>query len=158
MASIPKNNSAPSTPPAESSTVFSANRRNEPSQITHRFPRRGFIIGFHLTFDFMHIPGLLGMPRRIYTYEPGRGWDIWNLVATIGVFFQAAGVVVFVANLVWSYFRGRAAGSDPWDAWTLEWSTPSPPPAYNFAVIPTVKSRRPLWDLKHPADPDWKYE
>jgi cytochrome c oxidase subunit 1 len=117
-----------------------------------------FLIGFHLTFDFMHIPGLLGMPRRIYTYEPGRGWDVWNLIVTIGVFFQALGTVVFVANLVWSYFKGKPAGSDPWDAWTLEWSTPSPPPAYNFSVIPTVKSRRPLWDLKHPGDPDWKYE
>ena len=117
-----------------------------------------FLIGFHLTFDFMHIPGLLGMPRRIYNYVAGRGWDVWNLIVTIGVFFQALGTVVFVVNLVWSYFKGATAGSDPWDAWTLEWSTPSPPPAYNFAVIPTVKSRRPLWDLKHPADPDWKYE
>ena len=117
-----------------------------------------FLIGFHLTFDFMHIPGLLGMPRRIYTYEPGRGWDIWNLIVTIGVFFQAAGVLVFVCNLLWSYFRGEAAGSDPWDAWTLEWSTTSPPPAYNFATIPEVRSRRPLWDLKHPEDPDWQYE
>ena len=117
-----------------------------------------FLIGFHLTFDFMHIPGLLGMPRRIYTYEPGRGWDVWNLIVTVGVVFQALGTVVFVVNLVWSYFKGATAGSDPWDAWTLEWSTPSPPPAYNFAVIPTIKSRRPLWDLKHPADPDWKYE
>ncbi len=117
-----------------------------------------FIIGFHLTFDFMHIPGLLGMPRRIYTYEPGRGWDIWNFIVTIGVFFQAAGVLVFLANLIWSYFRGAIAGSDPWDAWTLEWSTASPPPEYNFATIPEVKSRRPLWDLKHPEDPDWQYE
>ena len=117
-----------------------------------------FVIGFHLTFDFMHIPGILGMPRRIYTYEPGRGWDIWNLIVTVGVFFQAAGLVVFLANLFRSYFRGRVAGSDPWDAWTLEWSTASPPPTYNFAVIPEVKSRRPLWDLKHPEDPDWHYE
>jgi len=117
-----------------------------------------FLIGFHLTFDFMHIPGLLGMPRRIYTYEPGRGWDIWNLIVTIGVFFQALGTLVFVANLLWSYFKGKAAGNDPWDAWTLEWSTNSPPPAYNFATIPAIKSRRPLWDLKHPDDPDWKYE
>src|SRR6202041_1163044 len=61
-----------------------------------------FIIGFHLTFDFMHVPGMLGMPRRIYTYEPGRGWDTWNLLVTIGVFFQAAGVLIFVANLLWS--------------------------------------------------------
>ncbi len=117
-----------------------------------------FLIGFHLTFDFMHIPGLLGMPRRIYTYEPGRGWDTLNLIVTIGVFFQAAAIVVFVANLLWSYFRGETAGSDPWDAWTLEWSTSSPPPVYNFAVIPEVRSRRPLWDRKHPEDPDWKYE
>jgi len=117
-----------------------------------------FFIGFHLTFDFMHIPGMLGMPRRIYTYEPGRGWDVWNLIVTIGVFFQALGTVIFVTNLLWSYFNGKAAGSDPWDAWTLEWSTLSPPPAYNFASIPVVKSRRPLWDLKHPNDPDWKYE
>jgi len=117
-----------------------------------------FIIGFHLTFDFMHIPGLLGMPRRIYTYEPGRGWDTWNFIVTVGVFFQAAGILVFLGNLAWSYLRGTAAGSDPWDGWTLEWSTNSPPPAYNFASIPVVKSRRPLWDLKHPADPDWNYE
>jgi cytochrome c oxidase subunit 1 len=117
-----------------------------------------FLIGFHLTFDFMHVPGLLGMPRRIYTYEPGRGWDIWNLIVTIGVIFQGLGTLIFIANLLWSYFRGKPAGSDPWDAWTLEWSTTSPPPAYNFAAIPEIKSRRPLWDLKHPADPDWKYE
>ena len=117
-----------------------------------------FVIGFHLTFDFMHVPGLLGMPRRIYTYEPGRGWDTWNFIVTIGVFFQAAGVLAFVANMIRSYFRGRRAGSDPWDAWTLEWSTTSPPPEYNYASIPVVKSRRPLWDLKHPEDPDWKYE
>ena len=117
-----------------------------------------FLLGFHLTFDFMHIPGLLGMPRRIYTYEPGRGWDTWNFIVTIGVFFQAFGIVVFVANLMWSYFMGRAAGSDPWDAWTLEWSTTSPPPPYNFVSVPEIKSRRPLWDLKHPDDPDWKYE
>jgi cytochrome c oxidase subunit I len=117
-----------------------------------------FLIGFHLTFDFMHIPGLLGMPRRIYTYEPGRGWDIWNLIVSIGVIFQAAGVAVWVFNVVWSYIKPKVAGNDPWDAWTLEWSTPSPPPVYNFATLPVVRSRRPLWDLKHPEDPDWKYE
>jgi cytochrome c oxidase subunit 1 len=117
-----------------------------------------FLIGFHLTFDFMHIPGLLGMPRRIYTYEPGRGWDIWNLIITVGVFFQAAGILVFVCNLLWSRIRGPVCTSDPWDAWTLEWSTNSPPPEYNFAAIPVVRSRRPLWDIKHPEDPDWKYE
>jgi len=117
-----------------------------------------FVIGFHLCFDLMHIPGMLGMPRRIYTYEPGRGWDTLNLLVSIGAFIQAFATLVLVANLIISYFRGRKAGNDPWDAWTLEWSVSSPPPAYNFAVIPTVASRRPLWDLKHPEDPDSRYD
>jgi cytochrome c oxidase subunit 1 len=117
-----------------------------------------FVIGFHLTFDPMHIPGLLGMPRRIYTYEPGRGWEIWNLLCTIGAFVQAIATLIFVGNMIYSYFKGRDAGNDPWDAWTLEWSVSSPPPSYNFAVIPIVSSRRPLWDLKHPEDPDSQYE
>jgi cytochrome c oxidase subunit 1 len=117
-----------------------------------------FVIGFHLTFDFMHIPGILGMPRRIYTYEPGRGWDTWNLIVTIGALVQGIAILVFVVNLVYSFFKGNLAGNDPWDAWTLEWSTLSPPPEYNFAKIPVVLSRRPLWDIKHPEDPDWKYE
>jgi len=117
-----------------------------------------FVIGFHLTFDLMHVPGMLGMPRRIYTYEPGRGWDIWNLLITIGVFFQIIATLVFIWNLVYSMFKGKPAGNDPWDAWTLEWSIPSPPPEYDFARIPVVRSRRPLWDIKHPEDPDWQYE
>jgi len=117
-----------------------------------------FLIGFHLTFDTMHIPGVLGMPRRIYTYEPGRGWDTLNLIITIGAFIQGLAILIFVANLVFSYFRGAKAGNDPWDAWTLEWSVSSPPPSYNFASIPTVGSRRPLWDRKHPEDPDYRYE
>ena len=117
-----------------------------------------FVIGFHMTFTVMHIPGLLGMPRRIYTYEPGRGWDTLNFIITIGAFIQAIATLVFVANLVISYFKGELAGNDPWDAWTLEWSIPSPPPSYNFASIPVVESRRPLWDLKHPEDPDRRYE
>jgi cytochrome c oxidase subunit I len=117
-----------------------------------------FLIGFHLTFDLMHIPGILGMPRRVYTYEADRGWMIWNLLISSGAIVQAIGTLVFVYNLVWSYFKGPVAGPDPWDAWTLEWSTTSPPPDYNFAVIPSVGSRRPLWDLKHPEDPDSNYE
>ncbi|HLK64294.1 MAG TPA: cytochrome c oxidase subunit I [Bryobacteraceae bacterium] len=117
-----------------------------------------FLIGFHATFDVMHIPGILGMPRRIYTYEPGRGWDTLNLIVTIGAVIQAAAILVFVCNLAVSYWKGANAGKDPWDAWTLEWSATSPPPAYNFATIPVVASRRPLWDLKHPEDPDSRYE
>jgi cytochrome c oxidase subunit 1 len=117
-----------------------------------------FIIGFHLTFDLMHVPGILGMPRRIYTYEAGRGWDVWNFSVGVGALFQAAGTLVFVYNLARSYYAGKPAGPDPWDAWTLEWSATSPPPDYNFAIEPTVNSRRPLWDLKHPEDPDSDYE
>ena len=116
------------------------------------------VIGFHLTFDVMHIPGILGMPRRIYTYEPRPGWETLNLIVTIGAFIQAAAILVFVYNLVVSYWKGAKAGNDPWDAWTLEWTVSSPPPAYNFARIPVVSSRRPLWDLKHPEDPDSRYE
>jgi cytochrome c oxidase subunit I len=117
-----------------------------------------FVIGFHMTFDVMHIPGILGMPRRIYTYEPQRGWDTLNLIVTIGAFIQGIAILVFVWNLISSYWKGALAGNDPWDAWTLEWSMSSPPPAYNFAAIPSVASRRPLWDWKHPEDPDSRYE
>jgi len=117
-----------------------------------------FTIGFHLTFDFMHIPGLMGMPRRIYTYEADRGWAVWNMIESIGMIFQAAAILIFVWNVVRSYRHGEEAGPDPWDAWTLEWSTASPPPHYNFAEEPVVHSRRPLWDLKHPLAPDSDYE
>jgi cytochrome c oxidase subunit 1 len=117
-----------------------------------------FFLGFHMTFDFMHIPGILGMPRSIYTYEPGRGWDGWNMIVSIGTMVQGVATLIFVYNLVYSYFKGQEAGPDPWDAWTLEWATSSPPPDYNFAVEPVVSSRRPLWDLKHPEDPDSRYE
>ncbi|HEX4149814.1 MAG TPA: cbb3-type cytochrome c oxidase subunit I, partial [Pirellulales bacterium] len=115
-------------------------------------------IGFILTFGPMHISGFLGMPRRIYTYEPDRGWAIWNQLTTLGALVQAPSYAIFLYNVIASYFTGRAAGPDPWNAWTLEWTTSSPPPAYNFEVIPEVHSRRPLWDIKHPDDPDWKYE
>ena len=116
------------------------------------------VIGFHMTFDPLHFAGLLGMPRRIYTYAPGRGWEGLNLVASIGVIFQAAAVACLVWNIIRSLRKGKPAGNDPWDAWTLEWATQSPPPEYNFAMLPEVRSSRPLWDIKHPEDPDWKYE
>src|ERR1700687_1180156 len=116
------------------------------------------VIGFHLTFEQLHFSGILGMPRRIYTYAAGRGWEGLNLLASIGVIFQAAAVACLIWNIIRSLRKGTPAGNDPWDAWTLEWATTSPPPEYNFATLPEVRSTRPLWDLKHPEDPDWKYE
>jgi cytochrome c oxidase subunit 1 len=117
-----------------------------------------FTIGVNLTFIPLHFAGLLGMPRRIYTYSPGRGWDTFNLIASIGTLVQLPGILLFVWNFVYSAIKGAPAGDDPWDAWTLEWATSSPPPEYNFEKLPVVRSSRPLWDLKHPQDPDWKYE
>jgi cytochrome c oxidase subunit 1 len=98
----------------------------------------------------MHVPGLLGMPRRIYTYEADRGWEIWNQLATLGALIQAPSFAIFIVNLVVSLWKGKPAGDDPWDAWTLEWATTSPPPPENFAELPAVSGRRPLWDRKHP--------
>ncbi len=117
-----------------------------------------FVVGFNLTFVPMHFAGMLGMPRRIFTYPADRGWDLWNLIATLGVPVQIAAVLLFVINIALALWRGERAGDDPWDAWTLEWATTSPPPEYNFETIPVVRSRRPLWDLKHPGDPDWVHE
>jgi len=115
-------------------------------------------IGFILTFVPMHFSGVLGMPRRIYTYEMDRGWTLWNQLTTLGAFIQAPSFVIFAYNVVVSLWKGKPAGDNPWQAWTLEWATTSPPASYNFENIPTVHSRRPLWDLQHPDDPDWKYE
>jgi cytochrome c oxidase subunit 1 len=98
----------------------------------------------------MHFSGLAGMPRRIYTYDAGQGWDLFNLMSTWGAYTLAIGMVVFVYNFLRSYKNGAIAGNDPWGAATLEWSIPSPPPEYNFARIPRVTSRLPLWDLTMP--------
>jgi cytochrome c oxidase subunit I+III len=103
-------------------------------------------VGFNLAFFPMHIMGLLGQPRRVYTYAAGLGWDLPNLLSTIGVFVFAVGIAVTLANWFWARRHGEAAGDDPWGAETLEWATSSPPPEYNFATIPTVRSRQPAWD------------
>jgi cytochrome c oxidase subunit 1 len=107
-------------------------------------------IGMNLTFFPMHFAGLEGMPRRIYRYDANQGWDLWNALSTWGSFILAASVVIFVVNFLWSRRRGALAGNDPWGGATLEWSIPSPPPEYNFATIPTVTSRYPLWDANSP--------
>jgi cytochrome c oxidase subunit I len=110
-------------------------------------------IGFNLAFLPMHLTGLWGMPRRVYTYAEGQGWDTLNLITTIGSFVLALGVLLFIVN-VWKSLRsGAVAGNNPWGAATLEWATTSPPPPYNFAVIPTVASRLPLWEDRLGEEP-----
>ncbi len=108
-------------------------------------------VGMNLTFFPMHFSGLLGMPRRVYTYDAGQGWDTFNMMSTVGTGVLMLGVLVFVINFLKSYRDGEVAGNDPWGAPSLEWSIPSPPPEYNFARIPHVTSRYPLWDLKSPG-------
>ncbi|HYX85856.1 MAG TPA: cytochrome c oxidase subunit I [Gaiellales bacterium] len=102
--------------------------------------------GTNLTFFPMHISGLLGMPRRVWTYPSSVGWGDENLLSTIGAFVLTAGLLLLFANLVVSCFSGAPAGPDPFGGGTLEWATTSPPPAYNFAVIPQVTSAYPSWD------------
>jgi cytochrome c oxidase subunit 1/cytochrome c oxidase subunit I+III len=94
----------------------------------------------------MHIVGLDGMPRRVYTYPGGLGWGTYNLIETVGGFLTLAGILLLFGNLVASYFRGMPVGIDPWHGPTLEWTISSPPPEYNFAVIPRVVSAYPNWD------------
>ena len=106
-------------------------------------------IGMNLTFFPMHFLGMDGMPRRIYTYAADLGWEQWNLVATVGAFVIAVSMLVFLVNAVRSVRAGDLAAGDPWDAATLEWTMSSPPPEYNFAVVPAVNSARPFWLYKH---------
>jgi len=103
-------------------------------------------IGFHLTFFPMHILGLEGMPRRIYTYQPDLPWHGLNLFVSISAAVLASGFLVFFIDAIFSARSGVPAGDDPWDAPTLEWATSSPPPPYNFAYIPVVDSAYPLWN------------
>jgi cytochrome c oxidase subunit 1 len=103
------------------------------------------LIAMNVTFFPMHFVGLLGMPRRVYTYAPNMGFDAMNMMSTIGVFGIAVSLLVFMWNFVASARRGRAAGADPWGGATLEWAIPSPPPAHNFGTVPTVHGLDPLW-------------
>ncbi|MEX2446804.1 MAG: cbb3-type cytochrome c oxidase subunit I, partial [Dehalococcoidia bacterium] len=107
-------------------------------------------IGFNVTFFPQHIVGMLGMPRRIYTYDAGLGWEIYNLISTAGYFVLAVGVIVFVVDVLQSWARGPEVGDDPWQGDTLEWATSSPPPPYNFERLPTVHSRSPMWEDRTP--------
>jgi cytochrome c oxidase subunit 1 len=102
-------------------------------------------VGFNLAFFPMHFLGLMGMPRRVYTYTPDMGWQGLNLLSSIGGFIFAFSFAVLLVNVFYSLRRGALAGDNPWDASTLEWATSSPPPSYNFARIPAVKHRDPLW-------------
>ena len=110
------------------------------------------MIGMNMTFGPMHYLGLVGMPRRNFTYPEAMGWDVWNLVASVSVLFMIAGIGLFVYNALRSARSGAVAGDDPWDARTLEWAMSSPPPHYNFAEIPVVHGRDALWEQKYPDE------
>ncbi len=108
-------------------------------------------VGMNLTFFPMHYAGMNGMPRRIYRYDADQGWDLFNAMSSWGAYMLAVGMIVFIYNFFRSKASGPISGNDPWGGSTLEWSIPSPPPDYNFAELPTVTSRYPLWDLKSPG-------
>jgi cytochrome c oxidase subunit 1 len=110
-----------------------------------------FFVGFNLAFFPMHLLGLIGMPRRVYTYPDGMGWNELNLLASIGAALIATSVAVFIANVMWSRRHGEVAGDNPWNAGTLEWATGSPPPPWNFQHIPVVVGREPLWEEPTPS-------
>ncbi|HET6570853.1 MAG TPA: cytochrome c oxidase subunit I [Solirubrobacterales bacterium] len=103
-------------------------------------------VGMNVTFFPMHLLGLAGMPRRDYTYSAGLGWTGYNLIETLGAYLLGLGLLAVAVNLALSIFRGERVGADPWGGDTLEWSTSSPPPEYNYAVIPTVSSPYAMWD------------
>ena len=109
------------------------------------------LVGFNLTFMIQHVLGMLGMPRRVFTYPSLPGWEAMNMLSTIGAFILGFAVLLFIVNVALSLRSSEIAGDNPWDAWTLEWATSSPPTAENFERgVPPVHGRRPLWDLAHP--------
>jgi cytochrome c oxidase subunit I+III len=110
------------------------------------------VTGFNLTFFVQHFLGLIGMPRRVFTYPDRPGWGALNMTSTVGAFVMGLGMIVLLVNIVASRRRGALAGDNPWEAWTLEWGTTSPPPPHNFSEVPPVRGRRPLWDLAHADD------
>jgi cytochrome c oxidase subunit I+III len=118
------------------------------SQLSERLGKMSFwllFVGVNVTFFPMHIAGLMGMPRRVYSYREGLGWDIPNLISTVGAYVIAMGVLLFVVNVVRAVFSRQRAPDDPWLSPDLEWATASPPPPYNFANPPVVEGRAPLW-------------
>jgi heme/copper-type cytochrome/quinol oxidase subunit 1 len=129
-------------------------------RLSERLGRWSFwtmLVGFNFTFFPMHVLGLMGMPRRVYTYREGLGWDGLNLMASIGGGFFAIGTLLTVAAIVRAARSPEPAGADPWSADTLEWSIPSPTPHHNFESIPVVTSRHPLWEpelLESASGPD----
>ncbi len=113
-----------------------------------------FVFGFNMTFLLQHMLGILGMPRRIYTYPDLPYWKILNLISSIGAIFMFVAIGIFLYNIFITLKKPRSAEDNPWEAWTLEWSTPSPPNLKNFEQLPPIHSRRPLWDLNNPDNPD----
>lgn len=113
-----------------------------------------FVIGFNLTFLIQHALGILGMPRRVYTYPALPWYGVLNFISTAGGFLMGISVLLLIYIIFKSIKSGKAAGDDPWNAYTLEWATTSPPSLKNFDEVPVVKGRRPLWDIKHPDKPD----
>jgi cytochrome c oxidase subunit 1 len=110
------------------------------------------LIGMNLAFFPMHFSGLLGMPRRIYTYSRELGVQNLNVISTVGAFLIGLATLIFLWNIIRTRRAGVVAGNNPWGGATLEWAIPSPPPVYNFTVIPTVQGRLPLWNTeRHPA-------
>ncbi|MEJ2637732.1 MAG: cbb3-type cytochrome c oxidase subunit I [Calditrichia bacterium] len=112
--------------------------------------------GFNITFFILFILGIIGMPRRVYTYPDMPGWGWMNLLSTIGIVILGISILLFLWNFIVSLRKGQTASGNPWRGWSLEWATSSPPPVQNFELVPPVRGGRPLWDLQYPDQADWK--